>query len=72
MGRDGEPGRKDSVRRLPPTFYGTICILSVTGCKLSPSWELNTLFREVLTGVLLQFNIFAHRHIIILELDTSA
>lgn len=38
----------------------------------SPSWELNTLFREVLTGVLLQFNIFAHRHIIISEPDTGS
>lgn len=45
----------------PPMFYDTICILSVTSFTFSPGWELNTLFREVLTGVLLQFNIFAHK-----------
>lgn len=53
-------------------FYDTICILSVTSSMFRPGWELNTLFREVLTGVLLQFNIFTHRHIIISEPDTSS
>lgn len=72
MGRDRETDQKDGVRLELPVCYGTICILSLTSFMCSPSWELNTLFREVLTGVLLQFNIFAHRHIIISEPDTGS
>lgn len=69
---EAEDRSEGRVRLEPPTFYDTICILSVTGFTLGPSRELNAAFREALTGVLLRLNIFAHRHIIISEPDTAA
>lgn len=50
MGQDREADQKSGPAVNPPMFYDTICILSVTSFMFSPSWELNTLFREVLTA----------------------
>lgn len=49
----------------------TICTPSVTSSALGPSGNPTPTHRG-LPGTLLQFNIFAHRHLIISEPDTGS
>lgn len=67
-----EPPTGKTSPRSPSPGLGHRLYPSVTSCVFRPRWELNTLFREGLAGVLLQFNIFTHRHIIISEPDTGS